>query len=169
MMKLHIMQFPNLIRIYYTEISNMVTVKVKCTLVQALRLCTGHTAHRGSRDIALSFLDHGTRRGWGVSITPRLLFTPWKDPVPTVQEAGWAPGPVWTGAEIPPRIRSPEHPACSQSLYRPSYQPTKSQIWQNKNTKEKLPISSSVTWSYEKKLGNSIDPRPVQAPCLAVS
>jgi hypothetical protein len=37
--------------------------KVKCTLVQALRLCTGRTAHRGSRGIVLSFLDHGTRRG----------------------------------------------------------------------------------------------------------
>ena len=24
---------------------------------------------------------------------------PEKDPVPLVQEAGWAPGPVWTGAE----------------------------------------------------------------------
>jgi hypothetical protein len=30
---------------------------------------------------------------------PRLLFIPGKDPVPIVQEAGWAPGPVWTGAE----------------------------------------------------------------------
>ena len=37
--------------------------KVKCTLVQALRLCTGRTAHRGSRVIALLFHDHGTRRG----------------------------------------------------------------------------------------------------------
>jgi len=37
--------------------------KVKCTLVQALRLSTGRTAHRGSRGIALLFLDHGTRRG----------------------------------------------------------------------------------------------------------
>jgi len=37
--------------------------KVKCTLVQALRLCTGRTAHRASRGIALLFLDHGTRRG----------------------------------------------------------------------------------------------------------
>ena len=27
------------------------------------------------------------------------VFTPGKDPVPIVQEAGWAPGPVWTGAE----------------------------------------------------------------------
>ena len=30
--------------------------KVKCTLVQALRLCTGRTAHTGSRDIAVTFL-----------------------------------------------------------------------------------------------------------------
>ena len=37
--------------------------KVKCTLVQALRLCTGRTAHRESRGIALLFHDHGTRRG----------------------------------------------------------------------------------------------------------
>ena len=38
-------------------------VKVKCTLVQALRLCAGRKAHRGSKGIALPFLDHGTRRG----------------------------------------------------------------------------------------------------------
>ena len=30
---------------------------------------------------------------------PRPLFTPGKDPVPIVQEVGWAPGPDWTGAE----------------------------------------------------------------------
>ena len=35
----------------------IVKVKVKCTLVQALRLCTGRTAHRGSRGIALLFHD----------------------------------------------------------------------------------------------------------------
>ena len=39
-----------------------VKVKVKCTLVQALRLRTVRTAHRGSRGIALLFLDHGIRR-----------------------------------------------------------------------------------------------------------
>ena len=33
------------------------------------------------------------------SVTPRPLFGPGKDPVPIVQEAGWALGPVWTGAE----------------------------------------------------------------------
>ena len=26
-------------------------------------------------------------------------FTSGKDPLPNVQEAGWTPGPVWTGAE----------------------------------------------------------------------
>ena len=33
------------------------TVRVKVTLVQALLLCTGSTAHRGSRSIALLFHD----------------------------------------------------------------------------------------------------------------
>jgi len=61
--------------------------------------CTGRTAHRGNRGVALLFLGHGTRRGWVVSFTPRPLFIPGKDPLPIVQEAGWAPGPVWTGAE----------------------------------------------------------------------
>jgi len=53
--------------------------------------------------------------GEGVSVTPRPLFTPGKDEVPIVQEAGWAPGPVWTGAENLARtgIRSPDRPARS--------------------------------------------------------
>jgi hypothetical protein len=71
-----------------------------CTGTEALyRLCTGCTACRGSRGIALLFHDHGNRSGRGFSVTPRPLFTPGKDPVAIVQEAGWAPGPVWTGAE----------------------------------------------------------------------
>jgi len=50
-------------------------------------------------------------------------FTPGKDTVPTVQEAGWSPGPVSTGAEnlAPTGIRSPDRPARSQSLYRLRY------------------------------------------------
>jgi hypothetical protein len=52
--------------------------------------------------------------------TPRPYFTPGKDPAPIVQEAGWAPGPVWTGAEniALTGIGYPELPARSQSLYR---------------------------------------------------
>jgi hypothetical protein len=50
-------------------------------------------------------------------------FTPGNDPVPIVQEAGWAPGPVWTGTEnlTPTGIRSPDHPARSELLYRLRY------------------------------------------------
>jgi len=44
--------------------------KVKVTVVQALSLCTGCTAHRGSRGIALLFLDHCTRRGEGSASRP---------------------------------------------------------------------------------------------------
>ena len=49
-------------------------------------------AQRVGRAIALLFHDRGTRRGWVVSSTPRPHFTPGKDPVPILQEAGWAPG-----------------------------------------------------------------------------
>ena len=52
------------------------------------------------RDIALLFHDRGTRRGRVVSSAPRPHSTPGKDPVPIVQEAGWAPEPVWTGRNI---------------------------------------------------------------------
>ena len=47
----------------------------------------------------------------------QLLFTPGEDPVPIVQEDGWAPGPVWTGAEnlASTWIRSLDRPAHSQS------------------------------------------------------
>jgi hypothetical protein len=50
-------------------------------------------------------------------------FTPGKDLVPIIQEAGWAPGPVWIGAEnlAPTRIRSLDLPALSESLYRLHY------------------------------------------------
>ena len=34
-----------------------------------------------------------------VSNTPQPLLTPGKEQVPIIQEAGWAPGPVWTGVE----------------------------------------------------------------------
>jgi len=68
-------------------------------------------------------MTNGTRRGWGVSVTPRPLFTPRKHPVPSVQEAGWPSGRVWTGAEnlAPTGTQSPDRPARSQSLYRLRY------------------------------------------------
>ena len=72
--------------------------------------------------IAVLFHNRGTRSGWVVSSTPRPHFTPVKDPVPIVQEAGRAPGPVWTGGKSRPHRDSiPDRPARSQSLHRLSY------------------------------------------------
>ena len=50
---------------------------------------------------------------------PQLHFTPGKDPVPIVQEAGWASELVWTGVEnlASTGVRSPDRPARRQSLY----------------------------------------------------
>ena len=58
--------------------------------------------------------------GWSAPRPGRI--TPRKDPVPIVW-AGWASGPVWTGAEnlAYTGIRSPDRPARSETLYRLSY------------------------------------------------
>ena len=87
-------------------------------------------AQRVGTGTALLFHDRGTRRGWVVSSTPRPHFTPGKEPVPILQEAGWAPGPVWKGGKSRPHRDSiPDRPARSQSLYRLSYPAHK--IWLN--------------------------------------
>jgi len=59
--------------------------------------------------------------GWSSS-SPGHLYPP-KDPVPILQQAGWAQRPVWIGAEnvAPTRIQSPDRPACSKSLYQLHY------------------------------------------------
>ena len=88
----------------------------------------------GSRGIAYSFFNLGARWG-GWSTTRPGRFAPKER-----EEAGWAPGLIWTGAEYlaPTGIRSPDHPARNKSLYRLRYPgpPTpndswESQIWTN--------------------------------------
>ena len=97
-------------------INTIVKVKVKWS-----RYRPG-VAQRVGRGIALLFHDRGTRRGWVVSSTPRPQITPGKDPVPILEEAGWAPAPVWTGVKSRPHRDSiPDRPARSESLYRLSY------------------------------------------------
>ena len=50
---------------------------------------------------------------WSAARPGRTL-PPGKDPVPIVQEAGWAPGSVWTGGKSRPTgIRFPDRPARS--------------------------------------------------------
>jgi len=70
-----------------------------------------------------SFLNLGARWKWVVNGTPRPFYPQRRNLVPTVQEAGWASGPVWTGAEnlAPTGIRSPDRPNPSQSLYQLRY------------------------------------------------
>jgi hypothetical protein len=55
--------------------------------------------------------------GCVVKITFLSLYAQERNPVPIVQEAGWAPGPVWAGAEepSPTEFRNPDRPARSES------------------------------------------------------
>ena len=75
---------------------------------------------------------------------PSALY-PEKNAVPIAQEAGWAPGPVWTGAKnlAPTGIRSPGRSARSQSLYRLSYRAHKHIV----RSKDKLYWISNVFYS----------------------
>ena len=56
-------------------------------------------AQRVGRGMVLLFHDRGSRRGWVVSSTPLPHFTPRKDLVRILQEAGCAPGLVWMGGK----------------------------------------------------------------------
>ena len=113
----------------YCQIWSCVDIRSICSLTIQYtihKMCVPITgpvvAQRVGRGIALLFHDHGTRMEWMVSSTPRPYFTPGKNPVPIVLEAGWAPGPVWTGGKSRPTwIRSPDLPARSHSLYRLNY------------------------------------------------
>jgi len=57
-----------------------------------------------------------------VNATTRPLYPPKRDPETILQDTGWAPGLVQTGAEslVATRIRSPEHPVRSYLLSRPT-------------------------------------------------
>jgi hypothetical protein len=66
----------------YTRILGEVNKKVKCTVVQTLRFCTGRTAHGGSRGIALPFHDYCTRRGERSASRPGRSLPPGKTRYP---------------------------------------------------------------------------------------
>ena len=96
---------------------------LKCTLVQALRLCTDRTPHRGSTGIALPFHNHGTRRGEGSASRPGRSLPPGKTWYPLYRKLG---GPQGRSGQVrkislSTGIRSPDRPARSQSLFRLRY------------------------------------------------
>jgi hypothetical protein len=77
--------------IFINEHANVEAKQSRYRPEQAQKVDTG---------IPLSFRGLGVRRGCVVSITPQPLY-PGKDPIPVVEEVGWAPGPVLTCAKIP--------------------------------------------------------------------
>jgi hypothetical protein len=82
-------------------------VKVNFTLEQAMKAQL------------YSFFNLSASWECAVNATSRLLYPRGRDPVPVIDEAGWAPEPVWIGVENlgPGAVRSPDHPACSMLLY----------------------------------------------------
>ena len=77
---------------------------------------TGHEDPEGEQMCSSTLPSTSALDGDGGS-TPRPdRFTPVKDSVPIVQEAGWGPGSDWTDAEnlAPTGIRSPDRPARSE-------------------------------------------------------
>jgi hypothetical protein len=90
-----------------------------------------------------------------VSSTPRPHFTPGRDPVPILQEAGWAPRPVWTGRKSHPhRDLILDRPACIQSLYRLSYPAYRSCMYV---MKMQVKISSETTSTFALVLDNIVN------------
>ena len=69
------------------------------------------------------------------SMSHPSCFTPGNDPVPTVQEAGLVPGPIWKGVEnlSPTGIRSPDLPVPCKCLYQIQYPSPPYTQWQTNN------------------------------------
>ena len=88
-------------------------VKVKVALVQALRLCIGRTAHRGSRGIALPFFNHGTRRGDGTASRPRRSLSPGKKRYPLHRRLGGPQGRSGQVRKIPGFVPRTVQPVAS--------------------------------------------------------
>ena len=98
-------------------------VKVKCTLVQALRLCTGSMAHRGVEVSLYSFITTSLELVRGQRHTPAALYP--RERPGTHCIGGWVgrrAGLEWCGKSLSTGFRSPDRPASSQSLYRLQYQ-----------------------------------------------
>jgi hypothetical protein len=100
---------------FFVIVSDIFLIKVKWSHYRP------GVARSVGRGIALLFHVRGTRRGWVVSSMPQPHFTPRKDLVHILQEAGWAPGPVWTGRKYRPhwspyRLSYPAHTSFN-SLY----------------------------------------------------
>ena len=75
---LHFGYWDHQAQIFNINVDKPKKVQVKFTLVQALGLCTGCTAHRGSRGIALPFHDHALEGDEGSASCPGHCLPPGK-------------------------------------------------------------------------------------------
>ena len=81
--------------------------------------------NRMSRRMAPHVLNLGSRWRWA-NFTLRQFYPQKKTPVPTEQEVGWAPAPVWTfwrteNSFCPTGFRNPDRQPVDYSLYHLSY------------------------------------------------
>jgi len=76
---------------------------------------TGHEGPEGEQHYNSTLSSTTALDAGGCSTPFQGRFTPGKDPIPIVWEVGWAPGPVWTGAEnfAPTGILSLDRPAVA--------------------------------------------------------
>ena len=95
-------------------------VKVKCAIVQALRLCTGRTAHGASRGVALLSLDRGTRRGEGSASRPGRSFPPGKTRYPLHRRLVGPQGRSGQARKIDPRTVQSVTSRCTDYATRPT-------------------------------------------------
>jgi hypothetical protein len=83
---------------------------------------TGHESPEGEQSYISSTFVISALVGSGWFKSRSVRFTPGKDPVPIVQEAGWSSGPVWASGEnlAPTGFGSPDCPAigCRKFLKR---------------------------------------------------
>jgi hypothetical protein len=78
-------------------------------------------AENRNSGIAILILNLSDRAGWVINAMPWLIHSLEAAPAPIVQKPGWAPGPVWMGAEKRKclsltGVQTLNHPAHSQSL-----------------------------------------------------
>jgi hypothetical protein len=80
---------------------------------------TFHEGTQGEQSISSTLSLTSAVDGGGWSTPRHCRSNPGNEPVPSVQEATWAPAPVWTDAEnlAPTWIPFPDRLAHSESLY----------------------------------------------------
>ena len=121
---------------------------------QVFTLFRGHEGPQGEYRYR-STLYRTSALDWGVSPTPRPSVHPLprKERVLILQEAGQAPGPVWTGVKsLTHRDQIPDRPALSQSLHQLSY-PAHTCFTNISNLKfpEKVPKQYNINTNQTKK------------------